>query len=127
MPDPRVNEPAALTEMREAFARYEKALTTNDIATLDELFHDSPHTIRLGAGEELFGYPEIAEFRRRRPAAGLNRDEVRSEVTVFDDRFAVTSLVFTRDNVAGVGRQTQTWVRFAEGWRVVAAHVSQRG
>jgi hypothetical protein len=127
MPDPRVNEPAALTEMREAFARYEKALTANDIATLDELFHDSPHTVRLGAGEELFGYAEIVEFRRRRSAAGLHRDQVRSEVTVFDDRFAVTSLVFTRDGVAGVGRQTQTWVRFAEGWRVVTAHVSQRG
>jgi hypothetical protein len=126
MPEPRVNEPAPLAEMREAFARYEKALTSNDIATLDELFHDSPHTVRLGAGEELFGYAEIAEFRRRRPAAGLDRAELRSRVTVFDDAFAVTSLVFARDGVAGVGRQTQTWVRFAEGWRVVAAHVSHR-
>ncbi|GAA2010632.1 oxalurate catabolism protein HpxZ [Catenulispora yoronensis] len=127
MPELPVDDPAALAEVLESFARYEKALTTNDIAVLDELFHDSPNTVRLGAGEELFGYPAIAEFRRARPASGLARDEVRSQVTVYGDAFAVTSLVFTREGTVGFGRQTQSWVRFADGWRIVAAHVSQRG
>jgi hypothetical protein len=125
-PGPSVNDPAVLAGLSAAFERYEKALTSNDIAVLDELFWDRPHTVRLGAGEELFGYGEIAQFRRARPAAGLERVPGRTELTTFGEAFAVTSMTFTRDGVPGVGRQSQAWVRLPEGWRVVAAHVSSR-
>ncbi|GHH59213.1 hypothetical protein GCM10018781_02000 [Kitasatospora indigofera] len=127
-PDRSVDDPTALAEVRAAFVRYERALTSNDLAVLDELFHDGPRTVRFGAGEELFGPEEIAAFRRARPAAGLDRSPERTEVTTFGDAFAVTSMTFRRAGVTGVGRQSQTWVRFPDvGWRIVAAHVSQRG
>lgn len=122
-----VNDPAVRDEVRAAFERYEKALTSNDVAVLDELFLDHPATVRFGAGEELFGYHEIAVFRRARPAAGLDRRLERVEIVTFGDSFAVASATFTRDGVPGVGRQSQAWVRTADGWRVAGAHVSQRG
>ena len=124
---PAVNRPAVREAARAAFLRYEHALTGNDVPVLDELFWDSPHTVRLGAGEELFGYREIARFRRSRPSAGLDRTPERVEVTSFGDSFAVAEMTFTRAGVPGTGRQSQAWVRFPEGWRVVSAHVSQRG
>lgn len=126
-PPPTVNDPAVLAEVRAAFERYEKALTGNDIAVLDELFLDHPATVRFGAGEELFGYQEIAAFRRARPATGLDRRLEQVEIVTFGDSFAAASATFTRDGVPGVGRQSQAWVRTADGWRVAGAHVSQRG
>ncbi|GJF30994.1 hypothetical protein KNE206_36940 [Kitasatospora sp. NE20-6] len=122
-----VDDPAVHAEVRAAFARYERALTSNDVAVLDELFLDAPHTVRFGADEELFGYAEIAAFRRARPAAGLDRTPERVAVTTYGDAFAVTSLTFRREGVPGVGRQSQTWVRMpGVGWRIVSAHVSRR-
>jgi hypothetical protein len=121
-----LNDPATLDAIRATFERYERALVTNDVTVLDELFWDSESTVRFGAREELFGYDEIAAFRKARPAAGLDRDLGRTEIVTFGDSFAVASTTFTRKGVPGVGRQTQTWVRFPEGWRVVGAHVSQR-
>jgi hypothetical protein len=121
-----LNDPATLDAIRATFERYERALVTNDVTVLDELFWDSESTVRFGAREELFGYDEIAAFRKARPAAGLDRDLGRTEIVTFGDSFAVASTTFTRTGVPGVGRQTQTWVRFPEGWRVVGAHVSQR-
>jgi hypothetical protein len=127
MPVLLVNDPAVLAEVRVAFDRYEKALTGNDVPVLDELFLDHPATVRFGAGEELFGYDEIAAFRRARPATGLDRRLGQVEIVTFGDAFAVASATFTRDGVPGTGRQTQSWVRTPEGWRVAGAHVSQRG
>lgn len=122
-----VNDPAVVAQVRAAFDRYEKALTGNDVGVLDELFLDDPATVRFGAGEELFGYREIAAFRRSRPAAGLDRRLERVEIVTFGDSFAVASATFTRDGVPGTGRQSQAWVRTPAGWRVAGAHVSQRG
>lgn len=121
-----VNDPAVLAEVRAAFDRYEKALTGNDIAVLDDLFWDHAATVRFGAGEELFGYAEIAAFRRARAAAGLDRHLERVKIVTFGDSFAIASATFTRDGVRGVGRQSQAWVRTPTGWRVAGAHVSQR-
>ncbi|SEN06388.1 Protein of unknown function [Actinacidiphila rubida] len=121
-----VNRPEVVAEVTALADAYEAALTGNDIPVLDALFWNDPHTVRLGAGEELFGADEIAAFRRSRPAAGLDRTRTRTEVTTFGTDLAVTTTVFVRDAVRGVGRQSQTWVRLPEGWRVVAAHVSQR-
>jgi len=120
---PQVNRPEVLAELGAAFARYEQALCSNDIAVLDELFWDSPHTVRYGAGENLYGYPAIQAFRAARPSGGLARTVLRTAITTFGDGFAVTSIEFARPRQAP-GRQSQTWVRFEQGWRIVAAHVS---
>ena len=120
-----IDYPEVLSEMREAFARYETALTTNDVTTLDELFHKHPGTIRYGATENLYGYKAIASFRAGRSSANLMRDLAQTVITSYGRDVAVASTLFTRSSAPGkIGRQMQTWVRFAEGWRIVAAHVS---
>ena len=122
-----VNDPRTLAEVTAAFERYERALVSNDVATLDELFWDSPHTLRYGVGESLHGHAEIAAFRAARPAAGLARTLLRTVITTFGTEFATASTEFRRDGVGRTGRQTQSWVRTDQGWRVVAAHVSLAG
>ena len=117
-----VNIPEVLAEVTAAFARYEQALVTNDVDVLDELFWDSPLTLRYGAGENLHGHAEIKAFRAGRPSAGLARDLLRTVITTYGRDFATANTTFRRGN--RVGRQSQTWVRQTEGWRVVAAHVS---
>ena len=120
-----VNLPEVVAEVRAAFDRYEVALNDNDVATLNELFWDSPHTIRYGGGENLYGIAAIRAFRAARSPAGLARALERTHITTYGRDFAVASTLFRRANAPGkVGRQMQTWVRMPEGWRVVAAHVS---
>jgi hypothetical protein len=106
------------------FDRYEAALVGNDVAVLDELFWNSPSVLRYGATENLYGYEAIASFRGARSAANLARTVTRTEITTFGDDFATANIEFKRTGDARTGRQSQTWVRLAEGWRVVAAHVS---
>ncbi len=122
-----INDPDVLAEVQVQFARYEKALTGNDLAVLDELFWRSPHTLRYGIGENLYGSGAIAAFRSGRPAAGLDREVLRTSITTFGRDFATANIEFRRLGSERVGRQSQTWVRLAEGWRVVAAHVSHMG
>ena len=120
-----VDLPEVLTEVTEQFARYEKALVSNDIAVLDELFRADARTLRYGIGENLYGYGAITAFRAARSPAGLMRRTDRTVITTYGRDTAVASTLFYRDSLPGrVGRQMQTWVRFAEGWRIVAAHVS---
>ena len=118
-----VNLPDVVAEVSAAFARYEAALVSNDVATLDELFWDSPHTIRYGIGEVLYGVDEIRAFRAARPAAGLARTLERTVITTFGRDAATASTLFRRAP-GKLGRQMQSWVRMPEGWRIVAAHVS---
>ena len=114
-----------VAEVTQAFERYEQALVSNDVDALDALFLNDPRTIRYGGGENLYGYAEIAAFRRARPPAGLARRLSRTVITTYGRDVAVASTLFHRSSAPGkVGRQMQTWVRFAKGWRVVAAHVS---
>lgn len=114
-----------VAEVKQAFERYEQALVSNDVDALDALFLNDPRTIRYGGGENLYGYAEIAAFRRARPPAGIARRLSRTVITTYGRDVAVASTLFHRSSAPGkVGRQMQTWVRFAEGWRVVAAHVS---
>jgi len=120
-----IDRPEVVAEVKAAFERYEKALVTNDVKVLDEIFHRDPRTIRYGGGENLYGYDEIAAFRAGRDPAGLARKISKTMITTYGMDFAVASTLFHRDSMVGkVGRQMQTWVRFPEGWRVVAAHVS---
>ena len=124
MEDSGVNIPAIVAEVTEAFARYEDALIHNKVDVLDALFWHSPHTVRYGAGENLVGIDAIRAFRAARPSAGLARTLGATVITTFGRDFATAMTEFRRDGNPAVGRQSQTWVRFAAGWRVVAAHVS---
>jgi hypothetical protein len=120
-----IDLPDVVAEVSEAFAGYEKALTTNDVAALGALFRRDSRTLRYGIGENLYGYEAIAAFRAARNPAGLMRDLAQTVVTTYGRDTAVASTLFYRSSAPGrVGRQMQTWMRFPEGWRIVAAHVS---
>lgn len=119
-----INLPDVLAEVTAAFERYEAALVGNDVAVLDESFWDSPHTLRYGAGENLYGFGEIAAFRAARPAQGLERTLTRTVITTYGRDFATANTEFRRPGNPRIGRQSQSWARMPEGWRVVAAHVS---
>ena len=111
-----INDPETLAEVCAQFARYEKALTGNDVTVLDQLFWSSPHTLRYGAGENLYGYEAIAAFRAARPAQGLGREVLKTVITTFGRDFATANIEFRRGANAPTGRQSQTWVRMPEGW-----------
>jgi len=121
-----IDLPDVLAEVTAQFARYEAALVSNDVAVLDELFRNDSRTLRYGINENLYGYEEIMAFRAGRSPVGLMRKTARTVITTYGRDTAVASTLFYRDVWAGnkVGRQMQTWVRFPEGWRIVAAHVS---
>jgi hypothetical protein len=119
-----INLPDVLAEMTAVFERYEDALVNNKIDVLDELFWASEATVRYGVAENLIGIDAIRAFRVARPAAGLARRLTRTVITTFGRDFATAMTEFQRDGSPRIGRQSQTWVRLAEGWRVVAAHVS---
>ena len=120
-----IDLPEVVAEVRAEFDRYEKALMSNDVAALDSIFRKDPRTIRYGGGENLYGYGEIAAFRAARSPAGLARTLSKTVISTYGRDFAVTSTLYDRPTFPGkIGRQMQTWVRFPEGWRVVAAHVS---
>jgi hypothetical protein len=119
-----INLPDVLAEATAAFERYEVALVTNDVAVLDELFWNSPHTLRYGATENLYGYDAIREFRAGRPSAGLARTLGKTVITTYGRDFATANTEFQRAGSHKTGRQSQTWMRTPEGWRVVSAHVS---
>ena len=121
---PVVNDPVVHAEVEAVFARYEDALVNNRVEVLDELFWHSPHTVRYGATENLVGYDAIAAFRAGRSPVGLARTLSNTVITTFGYDFATTMTEFRREGGAALGRQSQTWVRLPEGWRVVAAHVS---
>jgi hypothetical protein len=126
MPDPMpVDLPDVKAEVEAAFAAYEHALVTNDVPTLEAIFRDDPRTIRYGVGENLYGMDAIRAFRRARSPVGVARRIGETVITTFGRDCATACTLFWRDGAPGkVGRQSQTWIRFPEGWRVVAAHVS---
>ncbi|WP_313699959.1 oxalurate catabolism protein HpxZ [Achromobacter sp.] len=119
-----INLPDVLAEVTAAVERYEAALVSNDVQVLDTLFWNSPHTLRYGAGENLYGYDEIRAFRAQRSPQGLARDVLRTAITTYGRDFATANLEFQREGSTRIGRQSQTWMRTPQGWRVVAAHVS---
>jgi ketosteroid isomerase-like protein len=120
-----IDLPDVVAEVTAAFEAYERALVTNDVAALDVMFRDDARTIRFGGGENLFGYGQIKAFRAARSPAALERTLSHTVITTYGRDVGVASTLFHRDGTPGkVGRQMQTWVRFPEGWRVVAAHVS---
>lgn len=122
MSDAEINLPEIVAEVRMQFARYEAALVSNDIGTLDALFWDSEFVLRYGSGENLYGIDAIRAFRQARDPRGLARELRNTVITTFGRDFATANTEFVRGGRQG--RQSQTWVRLPEGWRIVAAHVS---
>jgi hypothetical protein len=120
-----VDDPQTRAEVEALFRDYERALVANDVAVLDRFFRDGAETIRYGVGENLYGVEAIRAFRAARSPAGLARELERTQITTYGRDFAIAATLFRRDNAPGrIGRQMQCWVRFPEGWRIVAAHVS---
>jgi hypothetical protein len=119
-----INLPDIHAEVSALFARYEDALVNNKLDVLDELFWPSPHTVRYGVHENLIGINAIRAFRNARSPVGLVRTLSNTVITTYGRDFATVMTEFQREGSERKGRQSQTWVRFPEGWRVVAAHVS---
>ena len=119
-----INRPDVLREVTAVFERYEDALVNNRVDVLDELFWPADAVVRYGAGENLVGIDAIRAFRIARPSSGLARTLSNTVLTTYGADFATAMTEFRRDGNPRIGRQSQTWVRFPEGWRVVAAHVS---
>ncbi len=125
-PDLVIDEPHALAAVTAAFAAYEAALTADDIAAMDALFHDAATTNRYGVGEVLYGADAIRAFRRGR-GGSPQRALGRVAITTYGDVFATADCEFFRAGNDRRGRQSQSWVRFADGWKIVSAHVSLEG
>lgn len=119
-----VNDPAVLAEVTALVDAYEAALMSNDVEALDGAFWNSAHTVRLGVAENLWGFAEIAAFRVGRAGGSPPRTRLRTEVTTFGSDFAVANVEFRRDDTGKIGRQSQTWIRTEDGWKVASAHVS---
>jgi len=120
-----VDDPETHAELEAMFAAYERALVTNDVAALDGFFVDSPEGIRYGVTENLYGIEEIRAFRAARSPVGLGRSLERTQITTYGRDLGIAATLFRRENAPGrIGRQMQTWVRFPQGWRIVAAHIS---
>ena len=122
----RIDDPALLAEVIAAFHAYERALMADDVPAMDALFHDAPTTNRYGVGEVLYGIEAIRDFRKGRGGSPQRRLS-KVAITVYGDSFATADAEFFRENSGKRGRQTQSWVRFADGWKVVSAHVSLEG
>ena len=119
-----INRADVLAEVSAVFARYEDALVNNEVDVLDELFWPSARTVRYGSGENLVGIDAIRAFRQARSPLNLARTLANTVITTYGRDFATAMTEFHREGSAKTGRQSQTWVRFPQGWRVVAAHVS---
>ena len=122
-----VNDSSVVAELNELAARYETALMANDLPVLDEMFWQSPDVVRLGIGENLYGIESITAFRAARPGGSPPRQVLRTTITSFGRDMGVINVEFQRIGAVVIGRQSQSWVRFAEGWRIVTAHVSLMG
>ena len=121
-----VNLPEVVAELRDLYPRYENALVSNDVETLVNMFWAAPEVMRFGVTENLYGHEELEAFRKSRPPANLARTVKRLEIVSFGHDFASITLEFERVTPKGTshGRQSQVWVRFPQGWRIVSAHVS---
>ncbi len=122
----KINIPSVLMDVLAAFNAYERALMEDDLAAMDTLFHEGPETVRFGVGEVLYGIDEIRAFRKGRGGSPQRRLG-RVEITTYGEDFATANAEFFREGEARRGRQSQAWVRFPDGWKIVSAHVSLEG
>src|ERR1700748_2880625 len=118
-----LNDPRIVKEIEAEFAGYDEALRTNDVAALNRYFFDSPTSTRFGNAENLYGYGEISAYRAR-AVPPIDSKRERTVITTYGKDFATVATLSRRPNATKVARTMQTWVRFPQGWRIVAAHVS---
>jgi hypothetical protein len=123
----KINDPGVMAEIEAAFAAYEVALMANDVAALDSLFWNAPQTLRYGIGKNLYGFEAIAQFRRDRPGGSPQRVLRNTVLTTFGADLATANTEFLREGSSKIGRQSQTWLRTDQGWKITAAHVSLMG
>ena len=121
----QINTPSVLAEVQAVFERYEQAVAHNDVAVLDELFWNNPLTLRYGIAENLYGFDSIQSFRASR-SKGVERTLNNTVITTYGDDFATANTEFQSAVNSRNGRQSQAWIRTADGWRIVSAHVSWR-
>ena len=121
-----INLPDVVAEVRAAFMRYQRAVDTNDAETMNELFWNSPFTVRYGPNGTLVGHAALSAFRNSRPGTGVARTLRNTIITTFGRDFAATNTETTKPGSPTISRQSQCWVRRPEGWRIVAAHVSDQ-
>ena len=119
-----INLAPVVAEVWAAFERYEAALLANDVAVLNDFFWPSEHTVRYGLQEHGHGIDRICWQRDRLVPVHRERRLESVLVSTFGRDCAAVCAEFTAPDISGLGRQTQTWVRFAAGWKIVAAHVS---
>jgi hypothetical protein len=123
-PELKINDPDVVREVASCFAGYNQALGANDVGALNGYFFDSPATVRFGHAENLYGYDEIAAYRGQVVATGIAPKRERTVITTYGSDFATVATLTRLPRPGKIGRTMQTWVRFAQGWRIVAAHVS---
>ncbi|MDZ8187027.1 MAG: oxalurate catabolism protein HpxZ [Nostoc sp. ChiSLP02] len=121
-----INDPAVVAEVTDLYLKYEEALANNNLDVMDSLFWDASEVVRFGITENLYGSEEIRNFRASRPNPKIEREISNLKVVTFGKDTATVTLEFRRiiNNVERFGRQSQTWYRFPQGWKVVSAHVS---
>ncbi|BAZ00652.1 hypothetical protein NIES37_46470 [Tolypothrix tenuis PCC 7101] len=121
-----VNDPAVVAEVTDLYLKYEEALANNNLEVMDSLFWDAAEVVRFGVTENLYGSEEIRNFRASRPNPKIEREISHLKVVTFGKYTATVTLEFRRiiNNVEMFGRQSQTWYRFPQGWKIVSAHVS---
>jgi ketosteroid isomerase-like protein len=120
----QVNRPDVLAEVEKAFAEYETALANGDNERLVEFFWDAPQLVRYGLADQQDGFAELRAWRLAQPPVPAGRELSGTSIVTFGADFAVTTTCFEYPSNDGRGRQSQTWVRTADGWRIVSAHVS---
>lgn len=121
-----INDAVVVAELTQLYLKYEKALCTNDIETLDNLFWNSPEVVRFGVTENLYGSDEVRAFRAGRSPVNVDREMFNLKVVTFDADMAAVTLEFRRaiGGAVRLGRQSQMWRKFPQGWKIVSAHVS---
>jgi len=121
-----INNPEAVAEVKEAFQRYQRAVDTNDVETMNALFWNSPFTVRFAPNGTLVGHDAIAVYRQTRTTSAVERKLQNTVITTFGRDFAATNTESTKNGSHKVSRQSQAWFRTPQGWRIVAAHVSDQ-
>jgi hypothetical protein len=124
-PETQVNRPETVEALRAAFVEYELALVRNDCDRLNEAFWPSEHTVRFGIADMQVGATEIAEWRQAQTALPPGRALGDTRITTIGEDLGIVTTLFRYPGAPKLGRQSQTWVRFAAGWRIVSAHVSE--
>ena len=119
-----INNPEIVEEMTDAFMSYEKALKDNDVKMINHLFWNDPKTLRYGPNGTLISHAALSAFRRDRKTEGVRRKLKNTQIITFGRDFAVANTEADDESEPGTLRQSQTWARTADGWKIVSAHVS---